>query len=301
LYVDEGMLRASVHAKNKCEDCHADVTEIPHPPGVRRVQCARCHYNGSLEGVPETKKYDDYAESVHGIEMRAGNPKAPVCQDCHGGHNVHASSDSLSTVYKTNVPEVCGRCHLQPYAEYRTSIHGTALLDGNVWDAPSCTDCHGEHRILRPTDPGSSVYATNVGTTCPRCHAAEGIMSKYGIDSEQVEAYEESYHGIASKYGEKTVANCASCHGVHDIRGHEDPRSLVHVSNIPSTCGKCHPGANPNFARGKIHVRPKSKESGAIYYVATFFKWLTICVIFGLVAHILLDLNRRRRAKRRSS
>ena len=125
-----------------------------------------------------------------------------------------------------------------------------------------------------------------------------GIVGKYGIQTGQVETYEESFHGVAIRFGMRTVANCASCHGVHDIRPPEDPASSVNVANIPQTCGQCPPGANANYARGKMHVQPKDPESGIVYYVSAFFKWLTILTVFGLVSHILLDLFRQVRRRK---
>jgi hypothetical protein len=299
LYVDEAELANSVHAGRRCEECHRDIVEIPHRGVIKRVDCTSCHYEGNPVGAPDSPIYKDYRQSVHGQAAAAGKPEAPVCQDCHGGHNVHKATDPASTVHPLRVAETCGRCHLEIYAQYRTSIHGELLKEGNP-DVPACTGCHGEHGILSHEDPHSTTYVTRVQETCSRCHAAIGLMSKYGIDVKPVVTYKESFHGVASKYGMRTVANCASCHGVHDIRPPADPKSSVNIQNIPKTCGKsgCHPGANINFARGKIHVDPKSRESGVIYYVSMFFKWLTITVMLALVIHIILDLNRRFRMRR---
>ncbi len=299
LYVDEMELANSVHAGRRCEDCHRDIIEIPHGRDIKRVDCTQCHYEGNPVGAPDTTLYKDYKESVHGKAVATGKTEAPVCQDCHGDHNVHRADDPVSKVYRLNVPVTCGRCHLEIYAEYTTSIHGTLLKQGNA-DVPACTGCHGEHRILSHENPQSTIYATNVQKTCSACHAEIGLMSKYGIDVKPVMTYEESFHGVASKFGMRTVANCASCHGVHDIRPPEDPNSSVNIQNIPRTCGKpeCHPGANINFARGKIHVDPKSRESGIIYYVSHFFKYLTITVMLGLIAHIILDLSHKFRNRK---
>jgi hypothetical protein len=291
LYVDPADLAASVHTGKQCIDCHVDVTEIPHTTPPRPVNCTQCHYKGNTVGAPESDIYQEYKESVHGQSVAGGNPKAPVCQDCHGTHQIQSHLDPVARVARSNLPNVCGRCHLDIFTEYRTSIHGVQLEKDNR-DVPVCTDCHSEHAIRSNEDPESLIYVTHVSKTCSKCHAAEAIVGKYGIEVEQVETYEESFHGVAIRFGMRTVANCSSCHGVHDIRSQEDPAASVHPSNIPKTCGQCHPGANANFARGKMHVQPKNPESGIVYYVSAFFKWLTILTICGLVSHILLDLFR---------
>jgi len=46
----------------------------------------------------------------------------------------------------------------------------------------------------------------------------------------------------------------------------------------------------PELRGGKIHVDAKNKESGIIYWTATFFKWLTIGTMLALIAHIFLDM-----------
>lgn len=298
LYVSLEELRASVHKEKFCSDCHTDVVELPHRGTPSRVSCTTCHYKGNPEGAPQLDAYLEYERSIHGLEAKEGNPDAPLCQDCHGSHNVRPPEDPLSTVNKRNVARTCGKCHIDIYAEFRTSIHGVAVARG-VEDAPSCPDCHGEHNILEPTNPESTVYPSHVPTQCSKCHAREAIREKYGIKAEPVKTYRESFHGVAIEFGARTVANCASCHGTHDIRPPEDPLSSVNPENIPKTCGKCHPGATPKFAEGKIHIDPTKKEAGAVYYVASFFKYLTITTMLGLICHILLDLYGRVRRMRR--
>jgi DnaJ-class molecular chaperone len=297
LFVDVSLLKVSVHKKKVCTDCHYDVAEIPHKTRPGKVMCKRCHYKGNPEGAPQSDKYLEYEESIHAIKAKEGNPKAPLCQDCHGTHDVLPTKDPLSKTSKTNIPYTCGKCHEKEKEEYLTGIHGKALLEKRIPEAPSCTTCHGEHNILEPMKEKSKVSPINVVKTCSECHSAINIVGKYGIKVEQVTTFERSFHGIVIKFGEKKVANCASCHGSHAILPPDDPNSSVNLNNIPKTCGKpgCHPGANINYAKGKIHVNPHEKETGIIYYVSLFFKWLTILTMCGLIIHIILDLQRRAR------
>ena len=296
LFVDEKHLRASVHIERACTDCHADITAIPHKGEIKRVSCVRCHFKGNPVGAPQKDIYVEYSKSVHGVAAAAGNVKAPVCQDCHGTHGVRSPKDTASQMNKAHIPETCGRCHMQVYADYRESVHWQAFSGGKK-DSALCTDCHGEHSIRPHANPDSPTYVTHVPETCSRCHASVAVVGKYGIRTEQVSTYDRSFHGIAIKFGGKSVANCASCHGIHDIRPSGDPKSAVHVDNIPKTCGKCHEGANANYAKGKIHVDPTKKEAGLVYWVSLFFKWLTISTMVGLTAHIGLDLFRRLRRR----
>ena len=198
-----------------------------------------------------------------------------------------------------NRPKTCGRCHIEIYATYRESVHGTALMKGNM-DAPDCSACHGEHNIRRPDDPASQVAAGNIAGTCTKCHGPVGVVAKYGIKTDRSATYEHSFHGIARAMQNTTVANCASCHGVHDIRRAEDPKSSINPTNIVATCGKagCHPEATPQFASGKIHVDPENEDSGLLFYITKFFAILTISTLIGLFLFILLDLFRRAKAAR---
>jgi len=118
-------------------------------------------------------------------------------------------------------------------------------------------------------------------------------VEKYGSGAEKFQTFETSYHGIAVQFGEKKVANCASCHGIHDIKPQSDPTSSINQNNIVKTCGKCHPDANANYAKGQIHINPHSSEAGSIFYISSIFKWLTIITISLLAVHVMLDLFRK--------
>ena len=296
LFVDEKQAKASVHGERACTDCHADITAIPHKGEIKRVSCVRCHFKGNPVGAPQIDIYVEYSKSVHGVAAASGNTRAPVCQDCHGTHAIRSPKHPESQMNKAHIPETCGRCHLQVYGDYRESVHWQAFTGGKK-DSAVCTDCHGEHTIRPHASPDSPTYVTRIPVTCSRCHASVTVVGKYGIQTAQVATYDRSFHGIAIKFGGKTVANCASCHGIHDILPSSNPKSAVHVDNIPKTCGKCHEGANANYAKGKIHVDPTKREAGPVYWVSLFFKWLTISTMIGLGVHIGLDLFRRLRRR----
>ncbi len=294
LFIDESIIARSVHNDKDCTDCHSDINEIPHKV-VKKVNCRRCHYSGNPVGAPDGQMYDQYEHSVHGLAVIAGNEKAPVCQDCHGAHDVYSHETIESKFYWQNIPKTCGTCHIEIYATYRESTHGRAVADG-IKDAPTCSDCHGEHNIKRHDNDESRVSSVRISETCTECHGTQGVVNKYNIKTDRAATFEHSFHGIGQQMGSKTVANCASCHDYHDIRGEDDPKSSVHPDNIPKTCGKdgCHPGASAEFSSGQqIHINPKSEESGIIYYISKGFLVLTVLVLLGLFAFIIMDLVRR--------
>lgn len=291
LFVSSSEYYQSVHKDMLCTQCHYDVTTIPHLRKPKKIHCLQCHYAGNVVGAPVKEMPEKYKESVHGRAKEKGK-SAPDCIDCHTTHSIRHPSDSLSTINKKNIPNTCGKCHKLIKDEYIKSIHGKALLKG-VLETAVCNDCHKEHDILPPEDPRSTLNSKNVVGTCEKCHADITIMKKYGVPVKQVEAFKESFHGIALEYGVVRAANCVSCHGYHDILPSTDPNSPIHPRNLATTCGKCHPGASQNVAKGKYHIIPQEKEAGIVYYVYNFFKWFTFLVIFGLIVHIILDLTGR--------
>jgi len=73
------------------------------------------------------------------------------------------------------------------------------------------------------------------------------LSDEFGVQGNRVSTYLDSYHGLASEGGSLVVANCASCHGVHNIFPSSDPRSTINKANLDVTCGKCHQGVTQKF------------------------------------------------------
>lgn len=280
VYVSESALKKTSHGQLSCTDCHVglDMSKTPHAAKIQPVTCVDCHSDARSK---HTTHKDQVPEEGTPAEISA------TCKDCHGSHMAKA------------LPSACGSCHPEALEDYEGSIHGRAFARG-AKDAPVCVDCHKGYRSTSPSSPNSPVHPTRVVGTCSDCHASERLNKEYNLPTRRLETYRESYHGIANHYGDIRVANCASCHGSHNIRPSSDPQSSINKKNLPATCGKCHPGANDNFAKGKIHVEITRSKEPLLYYVSSGFKWLTIGTMTALIGHIGLDLLakfRRRRSR----
>ena len=289
----------------KCQDCHGSVHEVlPASDPKSKVAhnnipqtCGTCHSKQLVmasSGV-SSATFGSYEQSVHGKAVAGGSGQAAVCTDCHGEHDILTGADPKSPIAKANVPATCGKCHSDVQADYVQSIHGTALAKGN-WQSPVCTDCHGIHTIKAPNDPNSAVAAANVGTTCASCHASVKLSSEFGVAGNRVSSYLASYHGMASKVGSATVANCASCHGVHNILPSSDPRSTINHANLAKTCGQCHPGANEKFITSKVHLDGVQKAdlgTKVIAFITKFYIWMIVVVIGGMVLHNILVFRKK--------
>lgn len=282
-----------------CTDCHGEhsIKAITNKESKVSRQheedvCLKCHLdNPDVKKLvsPSTAFIKDYDMSVHGKAMKAGKTNAATCSDCHGSHDMKKGSDPTSFVAKTNIAETCGKCHSQVEATYKESQHGKALANG-VTSSATCTDCHGEHTILPHNDPKSPIASINIsGKVCTPCHSSVKLTQKYGIPGQRYESFSDSYHGLAAKGGDVEVANCASCHGYHDIKSSSDPKSKTNKANLIATCGACHPGANQNFTKGSVHIISKPGTDPLIYFISTSYIFLIVFLISGMFLHNLID------------
>jgi cytochrome b subunit of formate dehydrogenase len=251
-------IAASPHNTLGCVSCHEKHEAYPHPKGVAKPKCAACHEEIAGE----------HARGVHGQELAKGNAAAPDCGVCHG--DVHEVRKINSPEFRSKVPETCGMCHTQVSEQFQASVHGKALVAG-VLEAPLCNDCHGEHTILPHKDSRSPVNVTHIRETCGSCHGDVRLTRKYGMPGDRLVSFDQSFHGLAAKTGSQTVANCASCHGVHNILPSTDPKSTIHPKNLAATCGHCHPGAGQRFAISQVHTVEGRSESAGVAYVRRFY------------------------------
>jgi formate dehydrogenase gamma subunit len=293
----------------KCVSCHGPVHQIQtagdaaSPVAKKNLAdtCASCHSNKDFlarHDIPFSHPVEQYRQSVHGRILAATSEVGASCSDCHGSHDIFPARDARSKINHWNIPGTCGKCHGEVAKTYLESVHGQGVKAG-ASDAPVCTDCHGEHLILGPSEAESLVNATRVSTmTCGRCHSEERLAARYNLPMDVVPSYADSYHGLAMRGGSQTVANCASCHGVHNIFPPSDPRSTVNQANLPKTCGHCHAGAGQHFVIGAVHVRTETGTANPIVKSIRMIYWVLIPATLGfMLLHNALDFTSKLRRR----
>ncbi|MFC1695931.1 cytochrome C [Pseudomonadota bacterium] len=251
LHVTAEIFSDSVHGTLDCVGCHEDIIKAPHRKGVeRKVGCVQCHLeewskaqdsgtagNGSnLEKVVD--HIESYMDSMHARPRMDDQSRTnATCYNCHGSHDVQPVDRIERSENYLNFPNMCGTCHSDELALYKTSVHGLEWSQGNT-AAAVCADCHSRHGVGAPgTEDGRVEIADN----CGNCH------------QDSMKSYLGTYHGKITKLGYGETAKCYDCHGSHQIQRVENPASSVHVDNRLETCEKCHEGATAGFITFQPH------------------------------------------------
>jgi predicted CXXCH cytochrome family protein len=241
----QGLSCAGCHGGDPTADLgHDHVKEWPEKDRQQNrawvVQfCARCHsdptFMHQFNNALPTDQLAKFKESPHGRTLlEKHDDRAPSCVSCHGVHGIRPAKDPQSKVYAQRVPETCGACHadskimagftradgsplpVTQLAEYRTSVHGRALLSRGDLGAPACNTCHGNHAA---TPPG----VAGVSRSCSLCHSANASL------------FDGSKHKLA--FDRHNWPECGMCHGNHAIAKTQD--SML-ASTRGSLCGDCH-------------------------------------------------------------
>lgn len=197
----------SITASNLCIDCHTEQAEnladgvhlnALYNGNLRSATCVDCHGAHDIQPPAESPinvsetcgdchkiAYSEYAQSVHGAALLAGDENVPTCVTCHGVHGIQHPTTAL---FRNRSPQLCEDCHadaelMQQYDistnvfnSYLTDFHGTTVAlfeqnDPNVaTNKAVCIDCHGVHDILPADDQKSRVVRDNLLETCRECH-----------------------------------------------------------------------------------------------------------------------------------
>jgi len=309
LYVPLEEFNRSIHGTSgyACVQCHTNVGNYPHPPFSAESSrdatlklnpaCERCH----------AYQYELAQDSVHAAAMAGGMLDAAVCTDCHSAHAVRQLTDpethKLLADARVWIPQTCAKCHNAIYQKYLTSVHGSALVDENNLDVPTCIDCHGVHNI---EDPTTATFRLKSPQICARCHTDPKIMNKYGISTNVLNTYVADFHGSTVVLFEKQSPDaetnkpvCYDCHGVHDIRRTDDPQKGLQVrENLLARCQVCHPNATTNFPTAWLsHYIPSPEKYPIVYYVDLFYKIFIPGVLGGMAILVLFDINKKFRTE----
>jgi len=160
----KGLVQSGLLVTATCVSCHSSHGELPPTDPQSTVNprnlpstCGQCHH-----GVAET-----FAKSIHAVGKPKNGMKLPVCDDCHSAHEI--SNPSLPG-FRLTMMRQCGKCHQEQAATFFETFHGKVSRLGAEGSA-KCSDCHGAHDILPPTEPASHLSRANVVATCGKCHA----------------------------------------------------------------------------------------------------------------------------------
>jgi cytochrome b subunit of formate dehydrogenase/nitrate/TMAO reductase-like tetraheme cytochrome c subunit len=165
----QALLKSGLVVSAVCNDCHGTHDIKPHTDPESRINyqnirrtCGACH-----AGV-----LAQFNESVHGKALDAGTKSptgkdAPTCTVCHHSHMIKRIT---AEDWKLHNLEECGGCHIDRIDTYRETYHGQVTSLGFAKVA-RCSDCHGSHNILPPTDAKSMLApGPNKVATCRKCH-----------------------------------------------------------------------------------------------------------------------------------
>lgn len=220
------------------------VSSLASPVSAVAGRCGVCHPRERVA----------FENSVHAREDVR-------CTSCHGGDDTvldkaaaHGRGfDTLAD--RASIPAHCGSCHadvtrmraynlpVDQYALYQTSGHGVRLKTGDTRVAV-CSDCHGAHEVLPPSDPASRVFVANIPRTCGNCHGDSTLVRQRKIPN-VFQEYMGSVHARALfDKGNLRAPTCVSCHGVH---GAAPPQT----GDVNKVCGQCHTAERRYFMAGK--------------------------------------------------
>jgi len=207
--------------------------------GFDNTDCFLCHDDQTavFSGGPRKGESIFVSPEVYSASVHAGL----ACIECHDTLNadVHPEGEASKSV-------ACAQCHADQSFSYGRSAHGAngTFTNGHgEVSSPGCTDCHGKHDILSPSDLRSPLNFLNLTETCGACHdqVADDIRA--------------SVHGSVKARGRRDSPVCTDCHMEHAVRP-LDAGAAIELSG--KVCAQCHEGERLNTKYGIAAGRVES-------------------------------------------
>ena len=158
------LTQSSLVVTATCVSCHTAHKPLPASDPASSVNplntpamCGKCH-----NGIEET-----FAKSIHATTAATKGKQLPVCNDCHSAHEIKRTEEDA---FRKEILTTCGRCHEEVTKSYFETQHGKLAHSRDPIKVARCSDCHGAHDVLPPTDPNSHLSRDNIVATCQKCH-----------------------------------------------------------------------------------------------------------------------------------
>ncbi len=226
--------------------------------------CIKCHQDREKCGTKV--KIDPVSGEINIVSMLMSDADVNTYKASgHGGKDFtcvdcHADLEGVEGDHQPDLKPVdcITFCHDDPAADYLEGSHVKAMKDKDKTPF-TCKDCHTGEKSRRDVPRAENPIGRGIMIEkCSSCH--EPHANSYRIN----------LHGqlTALGYTGTDIASCPDCHGKHTILNSTDPDSTVGESNIVQTCGKCHAGSSPRFARHIEHPQFKNIEQYKSLFLA---------------------------------
>ena len=174
-----------------------------------------------------------------------------------------------SLVFAQSNTDECLSCHLElddelllPAKNYVDDIHNKKNI--------TCAGCHGGDATTDDDEIAMNEEKGFIGVpdrtvrykVCINCHSDDQVMKRYGsvLQVDQYKKLENSVHFQSSFNNQGPIADCITCHSVHNIKSVDDPQSGVYPTKVIELCGSCHSSAifmkNYNSSLPALHCKP---------------------------------------------
>ena len=245
-------LAKSAHAGLPCDTCHESHEKYPHPAGIPKPVCATCH-----------------AGPGGRLRQRRARPGAQARQRRRARlRRLPRQRARTAVAQVASLPRRPCRI-LAACATARWPSNTAPACTGKRWrsgitQAPLCTDCHGEHKIIKHTNAASPVNAAHIRDTCGSCHGDVRLTRQFGLPSDRLVSFDSLLPRAGRQRGRRRpwpTAPVATACTTSCRRPTRIPPS------IPRTCPRPAANATPapgtRFAIGQVHVAEGGAEPAA--------------------------------------